>query len=429
MRKSRTLTAGAVALAVTGGLLLGAASPAPAASAPEPTPPSNLRVTGVGQFSADLAWQPSSLGGPVRPGDTPLYFVQDSSGKMLASFAKNATSGTVTRLTPSTSYTVRLLAWNGSLDASPKSNPVTFTTDSAQPLPVPTNLRPLENKTGTDVTVDFDVAADPRVSRYEVTDGAGRHVSAGFFTNQTRFVVGGLKPQTEYRFAVSAVMKTSSSGEWVGKPSEPLVVTTPRDGQPPATPLGVTFVDRTGTSVTLAWGVNDPTFPPTDNVGVVDFLVSNGETTRVVPGDGSPIMSAQRTVFGGLRPETSYTFTVRARDAAGNVSEPTAPRTITTGVDPDTVAPTAVGNLWGFGAKENNGWTTVVWDPSTDNVTLASALRYRLTTDRGEEATVGGTSYVGNPSGGNPPLQGCKVTVVAVDRAGNISQPRSTSLC
>ncbi|WP_020577797.1 fibronectin type III domain-containing protein [Actinopolymorpha alba] len=410
----------AVAAAVlASGLML--IAPA-AAAAQQVAPPSNLRVTDVGPFTVDLAWGPATLDSTKSP----RYFALDESGRIVDWFPTGATtSGTVTGLQPDTSYTLRVGAWNGTLAASPKSNPVTFTTEQTEPLPAPTNLRVVENQTGTDVKIDFELADDPRLDDFpKVTVNGRGHWNFGYDRANTSVTVHGLMPETNYTITISAVMDLGGGDEFVGGPGE-VSVTTPRDGQPPDAPLGLGVRDRTGTSVTLTWGVDDPTFSPTDNVGVVDFLVSNGETTKVVPGDGSPFQHAVSTVFSGLEPETSYTFTVRARDAARNVSEPGRPATITTGVDPDTVPPTPVTNL----RASPGGYNIVAWDASTDNVTLTGAIRYRVTTDGGTDHTRTGTSYYDIPSSGLPKLVGCQVTVVAIDGAGNTSEPRSTSLC
>lgn len=81
------------------------------------------------------------------------------------------------------------------------------------------------------------------------------------------------------------------------------------DTEPPSRPQSLTLTAKTGASVSLAWGAS------TDNLGVVAYAIFR---------DGSPIGSSVSNAFlcTGLQPEQSYTFRVRARDAAGNVSAP-----------------------------------------------------------------------------------------------------------
>ncbi|WP_373316236.1 fibronectin type III domain-containing protein [Paenibacillus cookii] len=75
---------------------------------------------------------------------------------------------------------------------------------------------------------------------------------------------------------------------------------------PPTAPSNVIVTSQTATSVSLSWSAS------TDNVGVAGYTVSYGT--------GSVTVSGTSAVIGGLTPNTSYRFTVTARDAAGNLS-------------------------------------------------------------------------------------------------------------
>ncbi|WP_241028380.1 cellulase family glycosylhydrolase [Streptomyces verrucosisporus] len=90
------------------------------------------------------------------------------------------------------------------------------------------------------------------------------------------------------------------------------------DTEAPTAPGGLA-AQATASRVSLSWR------PATDNVRVVDYSVHR---------DGVEVASGVRgTSFtdGGLDAETEYVYTVRARDAAGNVSAASAPLTVTTG--------------------------------------------------------------------------------------------------
>nr|WP_221381650.1 cellulase family glycosylhydrolase [Actinoplanes polyasparticus] len=90
-------------------------------------------------------------------------------------------------------------------------------------------------------------------------------------------------------------------------------------GQPTATAV-------TATGATLSWAAS------TDNVGVTAYDVLR---------DGSVVATVSGTTYNatGLTASTAYTFSVRARDAAGNVSAASTGRTVTTtaggGTGPD----------------------------------------------------------------------------------------------
>ncbi|MFL6052402.1 MAG: cellulose binding domain-containing protein [Actinoallomurus sp.] len=122
----------------------------------------------------------------------------------------------------------------------------------------------------------------------------------------------------------------------------------------PGTPVAGTV---TGDSAALSW------VPSTDDTGVTGYdvlRVDGGTTVKVSDATGTSF------TVTGLTPDTSYTFAVRARDAAGNVS-PASPsltvRTAATSAGTCKVAYTIAGN-WqgGFSANvtvTNTGKTAV----------------------------------------------------------------------
>ncbi|RKN40062.1 cellulase family glycosylhydrolase [Streptomyces hoynatensis] len=116
----------------------------------------------------------------------------------------------------------------------------------------------------------------------------------------------------------------------------------PGDEEAPTAPGTPRSSAVTGTSVTLSWTA------ATDNVGVTRY-----EVVRV---DGGTETSAATTsgtsvTVSGLAPETSYTFAVYARDAAGNRSPRSGTVAVTTSSAPAAscgVDYTVVGD-WGSG--------------------------------------------------------------------------------
>ena len=96
----------------------------------------------------------------------------------------------------------------------------------------------------------------------------------------------------------------------IGGPSTP-------DTTPPSAPGTPVASGVTSTSVTLTWAAS------TDNVGVTGYEVRSGTAVVATP-------SGTTTAVTGLTPATAYSFTVRARDAAGNWSSPSGPVPVTT---------------------------------------------------------------------------------------------------
>ncbi|MFE5755071.1 fibronectin type III domain-containing protein [Streptomyces massasporeus] len=132
-----------------------------------------------------------------------------------------------------------------------------------------------------------------------------------------------LRPSTRYVFSVRA---RDVDGR-LGPPSRQVPAKTPAAAADdrsaptrPSAPGGRAVGSR---AVQLSWS------PSTDDRGVVSYDIHQGDTKIHSVGGGQTA-----AVLTGLRPGTDYTFTVRARDAAGNVS-PAGPavRLTTPGTD------------------------------------------------------------------------------------------------
>ncbi|MFF2481266.1 discoidin domain-containing protein [Paenibacillus sp. NPDC058071] len=89
------------------------------------------------------------------------------------------------------------------------------------------------------------------------------------------------------------------------------------DTQPPSIPAGLTATAASSSLINLAWQ------PSTDNVGVTGYDIYR---------NGALIASTAQTSYAdnGLTPSTSYTYTVVAKDGAGNSSAASSPATATT---------------------------------------------------------------------------------------------------
>lgn len=145
------------------------------------------------------------------------------------------------------------------------------------------------------------------------------------------------------------------------------------DSEPPSIPSGLTAANAASTSVTLSWTAS------TDNVGVAGYDVLDG--TTVV---GSATTTSLRVT--GLTPDTPYSFSVRARDAYGNVSAASAP--VTTRTLPGPVGTLSVQHR-GSGAATSNqiGATLQLTNRGSTPVSLTSTtIRYWFT---GESSSAG----------------------------------------
>ncbi|WLQ37150.1 fibronectin type III domain-containing protein [Streptomyces castrisilvae] len=131
----------------------------------------------------------------------------------------------------------------------------------------------------------------------------------------------------------------------------------PADTEKPTAPHGVTAQASSATSAHVMWEA------ATDDTGVTGYEVyRKGEKVKSVP--------ASRVMIDidGLAASTAYTFTVRARDAAGNLSAPSSAASVTTPAPTpaDREAPTRPVKL--RGKADGSRAATLSWGGSTDDV-------------------------------------------------------------
>ncbi|GII96259.1 chitinase [Sinosporangium siamense] len=180
----------------------------------------------------------------------------------------------------------------------------------------------------------------------------------------------------------------------------------PVDPEAPSKPGNLRSTAKTATSITLAWNAS------TDNVGVTSYEVLRGANVVGTVTTGTTYTDENLTA------NTEYTYTVRAKDRAGNTSVASDPATVRTdttgGGDPE--APSKPGNLRSTGKSATT--VSLDWNASTDNVGVTGYDVLRGTTVVDTVTT--GTSFTDR---GLTPNTEYTYTVKAKDRAGNASVP------
>ncbi|MET7717090.1 carbohydrate binding domain-containing protein [Streptomyces sp. NPDC005407] len=127
------------------------------------------------------------------------------------------------------------------------------------------------------------------------------------------------------------------------------------DTQAPTAPTNLRSTGKTSSSVSLAWNASS------DNVGVTGYDVYRG-TTNVTTVTGTS------ATVSGLAASTSYSFTVRARDAAGNLSPASSAVSVTTDA----------GGGGGTGFKQAAPYLYLGWGdpPSATSVMSATGIKW-----------------------------------------------------
>ncbi|MFI6321828.1 glycosyl hydrolase family 18 protein [Nonomuraea sp. NPDC050556] len=148
---------------------------------------------------------------------------------------------------------------------------------------------------------------------------------------------------------------------------------------PPGAPGNLRSPVKTTKTVSLAWDAATPGSLP-----ITGYVLSNG----------TEVTGTTATVTG-LTPNTSYTFTVKAKDRKGTLSPASAPLTVkTNNPSDDTQAPSVPGNV--RSTAKTSSTVTLAWNASTDNTGIASYDVYNgatlAATVTGTTATVTGLS-------------------------------------
>lgn len=234
----------------------------------------------------------------------------------------------------------------------------------------------------------------PGIRSYEVYRGSTRVAEVP--GSQHMVDVVRLRPSTGYAFTVRA----RDTGGRLGPPSRavrartPAVATADRSAPGrPSRPAGRVVGSR---AVQLSWGASR------DDRGVVSYDVLQGGVKIHSVGGGQTA-----TVLTGLRPGTRYVFTVRARDAAGNLSPGSAPvRLATPGTDDGrATAPS------GFTATTHRSagayYIDLAWDPPRVDGVITE---YQIQLD--------GTAATSLVWGGDPPRGRARYSFYAGRDAG-----------
>src|SRR5206468_245400 len=183
----------------------------------------------------------------------------------------------------------------------------------------------------------------------------------------TSFADTGLSAATTYSYTVAA---RDAAGNI--SPNSTSVSITIADTTPPSTPSGQTATASGSNAANLSWSAS------TDNVGVTGYIVRR---------NGVQIATPATTGYAdtGLSDGTTYSYTVAARDAAGNISPNSASVSITT---PDTTPPSTPSGLTGAAAGSTGA--NLSWSASTDNIGVTG---YIVRRNGVQIATPATTSY------------------------------------
>ena len=156
--------------------------------------------------------------------------------------------------------------------------------------------------TSTSIALNWTASPELDVARYDVYNN-GTFVGS---TGSTYYALTGLSPATSYSLTIKAVDGSKNHSPI----SMALTVSTlSLDTELPVIPAGLSASEVTGSSLKLQWNA------ATDNVGVVSYEIYKNDVWLA----STTNTSYQVTALSG---STTYNMSVRAKDAAGNLSSP-----------------------------------------------------------------------------------------------------------
>jgi chitodextrinase len=358
-----------------------------------PSTPTSLVATAVSVSRINLSWSASTDNVAVT------NYRVFRSGALLQLSLGNVTAYQDSSLIAGTTYVYTVQALDAAGNVSGQSAQASATTApglDTTPPSTPTNLAgtavsPTRIDLSWSPSTDNDVVANYRLYR--------NGVLAATLTSTT-YQNTGLSPATAYTYRVDAIDATGN----VSGLSAPVTVSTPSapDTTAPTTPTGLAASAVSDSRIDLSWSAS------TDNVAVAGYQIFR---------NGSPLNSVGNvTTYAstGLAASTTYSYAVRALDAAGNVSGLSAAASATTPAVPDTSAPTTPTGLAATAISSSKIGLT--WSASADNVAVTG---YRIYRNGVFLATVGNvTTY---ESAGLAAATTYAYNVDAIDAAGNAS--------
>ncbi|MEY4491718.1 MAG: hypothetical protein RL085_129, partial [Actinomycetota bacterium] len=347
-----------------------------------PDAPTNFRVTSTYGSQISLAWDaPANANGSKLTG----YEVwTDVAGVWTRKMSTVATIANVTGLTPSTTYSLRVVAVNAAGLSEPTAV-LSATTTAATPTVVVMTTR--TGLTATGITLNYNAvspidSATPITYKAVVTNTSNNAVVGTFTSNTTSVTLTGLT-----RYTIYSVVVTAYSGTIAGPPSNPYTFRTLADV--PTAPTNV-YYNKVGTDqVGIYWSA------PRDGGGVA---LTGYKVEKFVAGAWALVSSSAITVTSLLVPAPAPGFTEQYRIYATNsVGAGLAAQVAVLGTyalsQPPTgltLVPSATGSLSGtlsWVAPTNNGGTPVT-----------SYTVYRQTSSTSGWTTVGvgvaGLSYL-----------------------------------
>jgi titin len=275
-----------------------------------PTAPSGLMATAASSTQINLSWTASTDNVAVTG-----YQIQRCQGAGCNAFAQIAapagtgTSYIDTGLSPSVSYCYEIIATDAAGNLSSPSNVSSATTLAGPPAAPSGLLATAASATQINLSWTNNATKQTGFKVERSADGVTFTQIGTTGATTTIYSDSPLAPVTIYYYRVRA---TNGAGD--SAYTSVANATTLADTTPPTAPSNLTATAASTTQINLAWT------PSTDNVGVTQYQIQRCQGAGCAT--FAQVGTSTNTSFpdSGLLASTSYSYQVRALDAAGNAS-------------------------------------------------------------------------------------------------------------
>ena len=295
-----------------------------------PSKPTGLSASAVSGIQINLSWTASS----DNVGVTAYRIYRDGSANPVATVNAPATSYNDTGLTPATAYTYTVKAVDAAGNASDASDPASATTLDTVAPSKPAGLSATA-VSGTQINLSWTASTDNvGVTAYRIFRNGSINPVATVNAPATTYNDTGLNPGTAYTYTVKAADAAGNASV----ASDPASATT-LDTIAPTAPGGLTAATLSDSQIKLTWTA------ATDNVAVTGYRIfRNAGATPIGSVGGTTLTYTD----GSAAADTAYSYTVKAVDAAGNLSPASTSASATTDIFSD-----------GFESGNFSKWTSV----------------------------------------------------------------------
>jgi fibronectin type 3 domain-containing protein len=284
----------------------------PAICTGAPSTPTQLTATGQTPTTISLSWNASTAASNCA-----LEGYQVSRNNGTPQLVTGTTVFTDLNLNPNTSYsyTVSALDTNGHTSSG---NPILAvkTLPDTVPPSAPSNVA--DSVIGpTQVQLTWTASTDNvGVTAYNIYRNGGT-TPYKTVTNVTSFLDSNAVANSSYTYQVSAVDAAGNESAKTSAQPSPIITPKTTDTQAPSVPSGLRATIVSSSSIGLTWNAS------TDNVGVSGYDIYR---------NGILIGTTGLTNYtdNNLSARNTYSYTVKAYDAAGNLSVASSPLSVTT---------------------------------------------------------------------------------------------------